>query len=192
MPPPTPQDPDLLAADEHAEERAAQAEAALAHAKEHEPAELLGFYDRLRERVLQAVERHGGRYSEATAEALLLVPDIFLLLTRLSLDRRVPPRARALIAGTLAYFVLPMDLLPEALLGPVGYLDDLVLAAAVLSQVFGGELESYARVHWSGKHELTKVLERITGSADALLGAGLYGRLRKLLARHGIRLGDKE
>jgi len=173
-------------------EAAAEAPAAAALAQSAEPPheELLGFYDRLRERVLQAVERHGGRFSETTVEALLLAPDLFLLLVRLSLDRRVPPRARALIAGTLAYFILPTDLLPEAVLGPAGYLDDLVLTAAVLTQVFGGELDKYTRVHWSGKHELPRVLERITASADTLLGAGLYARLKRLLARHGVKLGD--
>src|SRR4029078_10409482 len=68
--------------------------------------------------------------------------------------------------------------------------DALVVTAAVLSQVFGGELETYTKVHWSGTHELTRVLERITTSADALLGAGLYARLKKLLARQGVKLGD--
>lgn len=164
--------------------------AALAQAAEPPHEELLGFYDRLRERVLGAVERHGGRFSETTVEALLLAPDLFLLLVRLTLDRRVPPRARALLAGTLAYFILPTDLLPEAVLGPAGYLDDLVLAAAVLAQAFGGELDTYTRVHWSGKHELTRVIERITASADTLLGEGLYARLRRLLARRGVKLGD--
>lgn len=167
-----------------------ESSAALARQAEPPHEELLGFYDRLRERVLDAVERHGGRFGEATAEALLLAPDLFLLLVRLSLDRRVPKRARALVAGTLAYFILPADLLPEAILGPAGFLDDLVLTAAVLSQVFGGELDTYTRVHWSGKHELTRVLERLIDSADTLLGSGLYARLRRLLGRHGVKLGD--
>jgi uncharacterized membrane protein YkvA (DUF1232 family) len=162
---------------------------ALAQSAELPHDELLGFYDRLRERVLQAVERHGGKFSESTVEALLLAPDLFLLLVRLSLDRRVPRKARAMIAGTIAYFILPWDLLPEALLGPAGYLDDLVLTAAVLTQVFGGELDKYTRVHWSGKHELTHVLARLTDQADALLGEGLNQRLRRLLARHGVKLG---
>ncbi|MEO8503109.1 MAG: DUF1232 domain-containing protein [Acidobacteriota bacterium] len=181
--------PVVAETEEERAQRAAAAAAALDQVAEPEHEELLGFYDRLRERVLGGVERHAGKWSEATVEVLLLAPDLFLLLVRLSLDRRVPKRTRALIGGTLAYFVLPLDLLPEAILGPVGYLDDLVLTAAVLSQAFGGELEKYTRVHWSGTHELDKVLERINSSADALLGRGLYDRLRALLARHGIKLG---
>ncbi len=182
-------DPELpVEAPPVSEEVERAAEHALAEPTEPPHQELLGFYDRLRERMLSTVERHGGRFSEATVEALLLVPDVFLLLVRLSLDRRVPPRARALIVGAIAYFILPLDLLPEALLGPVGYLDDLVLAAAVLSQVFGGELDTYSRVHWTGTHELPKVLERLSVSAEALLGEGLYARLRRLLERHGVHL----
>ena len=77
-----------------------------------------------------------------------------MLLVRLSLDKNVPTQARMLIGGALAYFVLPFDLLPEAIVGVGGYVDDLVLATAVLSQAFGGELEPYARKHWSGSEDL--------------------------------------
>jgi uncharacterized membrane protein YkvA (DUF1232 family) len=149
---------------------------------------LFSFYDKLRERVLHAVDKHGGRYSEAVVEALLLVPDVFILLVRLTLDKEVPKPARAMIGGALAYFILPTDLLPEAILGVGGYLDDLVLAAAVLSQAFGGELEPYARKHWSGSHELGKVLGGITETAHHLLGDRTYARLKGLLARLGIEL----
>src|SRR5687768_7613809 len=77
---------------------------------------LLSFYDRLREKIVHAVEKRGGKLGEGTVRALLLVPDVFMLLVRLSLDRDVPGSARALIGGTLAYFVLPIDLFPEVLL----------------------------------------------------------------------------
>jgi uncharacterized membrane protein YkvA (DUF1232 family) len=152
------------------------------------PTGLFSFYDRLRERMLHAVEKHGGRFSENALEALLLVPDIFILLVRLTLDKDVPTGARAMIGGALAYFVLPADLLPEALLGAGGFLDDLVLATAVLGQAFGGELEPYARKHWSGSHELGKVMHGVTDTAHHLLGDKTYGRLQKLLARLGIDL----
>jgi uncharacterized membrane protein YkvA (DUF1232 family) len=159
-----------------------------AHEPSLGPTGLFSFYDRLREKILHGVEKHGGRYSEAVVEALILVPDVFILLVRLALDKEVPKGARAMIGGALAYFILPTDLLPEALLGAGGYLDDLVLAAAVLSQTFGGELEPYARKHWSGSHELGKVLGGITQTAHHLLGDRIYGRLQRLLARLGVEL----
>lgn len=172
-----------------------EGEVSLALTSERPPlpaAGLFQFYDHLRERILQAVENKGGHWSEVAVEGLLLAPDVFMLLVRLTLDREVPASARALIGGALAYFVMPADLLPELLLGPVGFMDDLVLASAVLSQAFGGELEPYAQRHWSGSHELRKVLHGVVESAHGLLGEKLYTRLKRLLARRGVELGKDE
>jgi uncharacterized membrane protein YkvA (DUF1232 family) len=153
---------------------------------------LLSFYDRLREKILHAIEKRegkrGAKLTEGAVRALLLVPDVFILLMRLALDKRVPASTRALIGGALAYFVLPVDLLPEALLGGAGFLDDLVLATAVLAQAFGGDLEPYARKHWSGSEDLRVVLKDITETAQSLLGQNLYDKLRRLMSRRGIEV----
>ena len=149
---------------------------------------LLSFYDTLRERVIATVKKRGGRMSEGAVRALLLVPDVFILLVRLTLDKDVPKPTRALVGGALAYFVLPFDLFPEALLGPIGYIDDLVLATAVLAQAFGGDLEPYARKHWSGSEDLRVVLQDISETAHSLLGENLYGRVKKVLHRRGIEV----
>jgi uncharacterized membrane protein YkvA (DUF1232 family) len=182
---------DLAAFDAEAAER--QAEAALASGGEELPHhDLLGFYDRLRSRVLDTVERRAGKLPEDVVIALLLVPDIFILLVRLTLDKEVPRRARILIGGALAYFISPIDLLPELILGPIGYLDDLVVAVAVLSQVFTGDLEPYARKHWTGRQDLHVVLHDISAAARTLLGPGVHDRLKRLLARQGIALDDSQ
>ncbi|HWM92403.1 MAG TPA: DUF1232 domain-containing protein [Thermoanaerobaculia bacterium] len=152
---------------------------------------LLSFYDRLREKILHTAEKRGGKMSEGALKMLLLVPDVFILLVRLMLDKNVPGSTRAMIGGALAYFVLPADLLPEMLLGGVGFMDDLVLATAVLSQAFGGELEPYARRHWSGPEDLRVVLRDISETAQSLLGQNLYDKLRRLMGRRGIRLDEK-
>lgn len=155
-----------------------------------DPARLLSFYDRLRERMLRYVERRGGRLGERGAKALLLVPDVFMLLVRLVLDPQVPHGSRALIGGALTYFLLPFDLLPEAVLGAAGFVDDLVLAVAVLASAFGRDLEPYARRHWSGSQDLREVLGEVTGVARGLLGETLFERVRRLLARRGVVLED--
>lgn len=150
---------------------------------------LLSFYDHLRARMLAAAQKRGkGKLAPAAVEALLLVPDVFILLARLALDPQVPGPARTLIGGALLYFVTPIDLMPEAVLGPVGFLDDLVLAAAVMSQALGGELEPYARKHWNGEQELREVLHDIAHSAHALLGGDMHGRLERALAKRGVKL----
>lgn len=153
-----------------------------------QPQRLLSFYDRLRVRMVRYVARRSKRLGPAAVEALLLVPDVFILLVRLALDPKVPGGARALIGGALLYFVSPVDLFPEAILGPVGFLEDLVLASAVLSQALGGELEPYARRYWSGDQELREVLHDIAHSASSLLGGRLHRRLERALSRRGVEL----
>ncbi|MES1240205.1 MAG: DUF1232 domain-containing protein [Acidobacteriota bacterium] len=151
---------------------------------------LLSFYDRLRERIIHAVEKRGGKLGDGAVRALLLVPDVFILLVRLALDKNVPGGTRAMIGGALAYFVLPADLLPEMILGGAGFLDDLVLAVAVLSQAFGGDLEPYARKHWSGAEDLRVVLKDISETAQSLLGQNLYDRLKRVMGRRGIEVDE--
>lgn len=168
----------------------AESEAALVRGTDLPSTGLLSFYDTLRVRMVQTVEKRGGKLPGDAVRMLLLVPDIFILLVRLTLDKSVPGSTRAMIGGALAYFILPFDLLPEAILGPVGYMDDLVLAAAVLSQAFGGELEPYARKHWSGDEDLRVVLRDITQTAHSLLGHKLYERLKGLLRRRGVEIQD--
>jgi len=150
---------------------------------------LLSFYDRLRGKIEAYLSQRGGA-GDKVADVLLLVPDVFVFLLRLLLDPEVPKAKRALIGSALAYFVLPVDLLPEAFVGPAGFVDDLVLALAVLSQSFGTDLEPWARKYWSGSQNLRKVLRDVLQSAHGLLGTDLHGRLRKALARRGVELDE--
>lgn len=145
-------------------------------------ARLLGFYDRLRERVTRAAERRG-RGGKAAARLLLTIPDIFLLLVRLSVDREVPAATRAVIAATLAYFVIPTDLLPEMLVGGFGYVDDVLLATAVLAKAFGPDLERHAARHWSGSQDLRGVLGEVTDAARRLVSGRLKERVELLTSR---------
>lgn len=168
----------------------AASEAAFAGQAELPSSGLLSFYDGLRPRLVKAVERRGGRLGATAVKALLLVPDVFILLVRILLDPEVPGSARALVGGALAYFVLPLDLMPEAVVGGAGYVEDLVLAVAVLAHTFTGDLEPFARKHWSGPEDLRVVIGDITSAAQGLLGANLYGRVQRVLARRGVELEE--
>ncbi len=150
---------------------------------------LLSSYDRLRLRLVSALERKG-RLGRAVSEPLMLAPDLLVLLVRLCLDRDVSPASRQLIVGALAYFLTPVDLLPEAFLGVGGILDDVVLVSLVLSHSLDAELEPLAVKHWSGSQELRVVLADASAAGAALLGFNVYERLKRLLARRGIQVSD--
>src|SRR5258707_10199166 len=83
---------DLAGFDADAAEQ--RAEAALATGGEEQLPphhDLLGFYDRLRTRVLETVERRAGPLPGGGIIALLLAPGIFILLVRLGFGQGGPP-----------------------------------------------------------------------------------------------------
>ncbi len=139
---------------------------------------MLAFYDRLRARIRSTLGR--GALTGRAADLLLLAPDVFMLMLRLSLDSRVPGSSRSLIGGALLYFVMPFDFFPEGILGVGGFVDDLALAAAVLAHVLSDELEPIAHSYWSGPGELRVVLRDVARGSEALLGERGYLRLRRL------------
>src|SRR5881275_2991169 len=70
------------------------------------------FYDRLRNGIVRYVEKKGHTLGK-TAEFLLLVPDVFILLWRLTTDARVAGKDKVLLVSALAYYISPFDLIPE-------------------------------------------------------------------------------
>lgn len=149
--------------------------------------ELLAFYDRVRGRVSAYLGAKAGRLGAGTAAALLLVPDVLLMLVRLFLDRDTPTATRAVIGGALAYFLLPADLAPEIVIGPVGFLDDLVIACAVLGQVLGPDLERSAARYWSGSEKSLRVLGDVSRTGYQLLGVRLSKRVERLIESHLLK-----
>jgi uncharacterized membrane protein YkvA (DUF1232 family) len=85
------------------------------------------FYKSMRERIRVWLAKKGKHYRYA--DFLLFAPDLFHLISKLVLDERIPVRHKARLGAAIAYFVSPVDLIPEAVVGPVGYIDDIILAA---------------------------------------------------------------
>jgi uncharacterized membrane protein YkvA (DUF1232 family) len=52
------------------------------------------------------------------------------------LDRQTPMRVRVVLAGALAYFVFPFDVIPDVIVG-LGYTDDAAILYAALRMVAG-------------------------------------------------------
>lgn len=138
------------------------------------------FYQKLRTKIdAWASEKFGekGKY----AEWVLLAPDMFHLLTKLVLDPEVPAKHKAILGGAIAYFISPIDLMPEAFLGPVGYADDVGLAAFAIHGIINEVGPEVVRRHWAGKEDILDVVRGIVRKADDLLGSGLVGRLKHVL-----------
>ena len=59
-----------------------------------------------------------------------------------TLDPATPNRVRLVLAGAIAYFVMPLDILPD-LLPLVGFADDAALLMAAIAQVAGAINDSH-------------------------------------------------
>jgi uncharacterized membrane protein YkvA (DUF1232 family) len=133
-------------------------------------------YERLRARI---VAREPGETS-GLRELVLLIPDCVVLLSRLARDPQVPPGPKLVAAGAVAYVLSPIDLLPEALLGPLGLIDDLLVVGAGISFLVNRVHPDLVRAHWPGQQDALESVQELTRWTEQLLERGLLGLLRTL------------
>jgi uncharacterized membrane protein YkvA (DUF1232 family) len=144
------------------------------------------FYRRLRDRVKRWADKRN--ISEKRLEYLLAAPDLFVLLSRLAIDGRVPLQAKAKVAAGIAYFMTPLDMIPD-FLGPPGFLDDVVVAAWILESIVS-ELNaldpSILEEHWEGEKDVLEQIAYIIDRAESVLGRGMRFVIRRLRSGRGI------
>ena len=134
-------------------------------------------YDRVRTRVVE----HPPGTSSGMRDMILLLPDLTVLLVRLLRDERVPKRAKLLAMIGVGYVLSPVDLLPAVILGPVGWVDDVVIVAATLSRILNHVHPDVVRYHWSGQGDALEVIKRVTHWSESLFTAHLPALVRSLL-----------
>lgn len=138
------------------------------------------FYRKLRKKVVDWLATRQGQSSE-WAEYLVLAPDMFHLLCKLAADPAVPRGDKARLLAVIAYFISPLDLLPEAVLGPAGYIDDIAIAAYVLNRVINNTDPEIVRRHWAGSEDVLEVVRKILDRADKMVGSGLWQKLKRIV-----------
>jgi uncharacterized membrane protein YkvA (DUF1232 family) len=111
------------------------------------------------------------------ADLILAGPDLFMLLVRLSRDDRVSRNGRIKLSGAAAYFVNPLDFVPELLLGPPGLVDDVALAAYVLYDILETTDPVVVREHWEGDADILDLIRQILAVADTMVGGPIWRRI---------------
>lgn len=140
------------------------------------------FYRRLRGQIRDWLDSETGK-THQWSEYLLLAPDLFHLLWKLSTDPDVSATDKAKLAGALAYFISPIDLIPEAVVGPIGYVDDIALAAYVLNGIINHTDPAVLRRHWAGESDILDVIRQILAAADRMVGSGVWKKLKRFVGR---------
>lgn len=148
------------------------------------------WYDRWRQRIHDWIEKSG---NTTLSEIILVLPDLFVLITRLIRDPRVSANVKARLLAATTYVISPFDLIPEGLIGVVGLTDD-----ATALGLIGYWLVNLVKVdpevlreHWPGEQDPIEVIEnlhqQINDNAEAIFGTrtGIMKNLRQ-------RFGQKE
>jgi len=104
-----------------------------------------------------------------------------MLLWRLINDSRVNAKNKILLGSGLAYYFFPLDIMPEALIGPIGYLDDLVFAVYLLNKILADTDPETLREHWSGSEDVLTSIRNVLNAADTLVGKDLFARLKNIM-----------
>jgi len=134
-------------------------------------------YDRLRRKV---VEYEPGSPT-GLRDALLLLPDMTVMLARLLRDRRVPRRAKWVALLGLGYVLSPIDLVPALLFGPLGVADDLLVACAAVSHLVNHVHPDVVRAAWPGKGDALTAIQNVSSWAERFFGNRLRGLVRTVL-----------
>lgn len=137
----------------------------------------LDFYQQMRDSIRIWLKGKGVNYQ--FADFLLAAPDLFHLLCKLAIDKEVPVNEKAKLATAIVYFISPVDLIPEALTGPLGYIDDVAIAAFVLNRLVNKTNPEIVRRHWAGDKDILDLIQQILQVADEMIGSGLWAKIRK-------------
>lgn len=144
----------------------------------------------------RTVEEHGVYYKDIRAKIqtfvagrmpawvkpvvpwLLAVPDFFVMMVRLLKDPRVPAKSKILIGAVIAYFLSPIDLIPDVL-GGIGLVDDLAIALFAIEEMRGAVPAALLEEAWPGEGQ---VLE-LTADGVTQMTHVLPSRVKRSLLR---------
>ncbi len=112
-------------------------------------------------------------------EYILAAPDLFHLLCKLTADSNIPSNKKLKLVAGIAYFISPVDLLPEMFLGPIGYLDDIAVAAFILNDLINEVDPQIVRKYWAGEQDVLDLIKTILANADEMIGSKMWQGIKK-------------
>lgn len=142
------------------------------------PREQDDFYQKLRSKIQKWLDTRAGGIGKL-GQYVLFAPDFFHLLSKLMLDSRIDTSNKAKIGAGILYFFAPIDFLPELLVGPGGFLDDVVVAVFIINTLLNKFPAEVIEEHWAGDKSLLSVVSGISNSSSKVVSKIPAGRLVK-------------
>lgn len=121
--------------------------------------------------------REAGRRAR---ELLGVLGDLLKLAYRLVRDPRVPMRRRLVAGAALAYVVVPVDLIPDAIPG-LGQTDDILVLALALRFLMEAAGPEVVAEHWDGEPGTLETVDAVVEWGADLVPRSVRRTLRRLL-----------
>jgi uncharacterized membrane protein YkvA (DUF1232 family) len=140
------------------------------------------FYSFVRERIRAWAEKKGTKRAK-TVEYVMAVPDVFVLLLRLIASPSVARKTKLMLAAVVAYIVFPFDTMPEGLLGPGAFIEDLVLAVYAITRIIDERGADFVRKYWSGDKDILDLVTKVSSGAQTILNKKIFTGVSKIFER---------
>ncbi len=142
----------------------------------------LQFYEKLRKNITKFVKGKAGEKTGKVSEYILTLPDFFILLCRLAVDKRVTKTQKLLVGGIIGYVIMPIDIIPD-FIPLVGYIDDLVLVVLGLNLILNELDQQILNDNWSGEEDVLQLMQKITANAENFLNKNILEKIKLLLSK---------
>ncbi|MCY4069777.1 MAG: YkvA family protein [Chloroflexi bacterium] len=143
------------------------------------------WYRKWREKIHAWLERNG---DSDWADILLLLPDLFMFAVGIMSDSRIPYKFKLALLSAVVYVLSPFDLIPEAVLGVAGLIDDAGILLILLDMLFGAlnlepdVLAQVIRDHWHRDEDVVSTIRVLLAKLKRMPGY-LFGKLLNLVRR---------
>jgi hypothetical protein len=86
------------------------------------------------------------------------------------------------------YVLIPVDFVPEAVIGAAGLADDAVIVSVMLLRLLQGATSvdpQVLRDNWSGQGDIVATLQEIVANDGEIVNSNIWRRIRGLVGRDG-------
>ena len=97
-------------------------------------------------------------------------PNLFNLLCDLLNQEEISSNERLIINAAIAYYVVPMDIIPEEIYGPYGYIDDIFITVYVLKKIANSRGYDFLQNLWKLDEDIIYVIDACYNGSLELLG----------------------
>ena len=129
-------------------------------------------YTHGREKAVEKIPEKAKEYSDI----IMFLPDIVALVARLFKDKRVPTKTKAILAVSLGYTIIPIDILPDKI-PIIGKIDDVAIILFALTRMIEDIPMEIIIENWQGNRELVIMLKSAVEYISNFTGAKNLNRV---------------